>query len=97
MVKFFFTSLTLVFTLFMGNFSASALPPENDIPEEILATEIIIEARSPIDNKPLSASEYTLLQKEIATSPFPPQINSELRQKIFLLNILKMIRTISPF
>lgn len=97
MVKFPFASLTLVFTLFINNFSVSALPPEDDIPEEILATEIIIEARSPIDNRPLTASEYALLQKEIATNPFPPQINSELRQKIFLLKILKMIRTISPF
>lgn len=97
MVKFSFASLTLVLTLFINNFSVSALPPEDDIPEEILATEIIIEARSPIDNKPLTAAEYASLQEEIARSPFPPQINSELRQKIFLLNILKMIRTISPF
>lgn len=95
MVNFPFASLILVFTLLMGNFSVLALPPEEDIPEEILATQIITEARSPIDNQPLTATEYALLQEKIRTSPFPPQINSQLRQKIFLLQILKMIRTIS--
>ncbi len=96
MVNFFFASLTLILTLLILDFSVSALPPEDDIPEEILATEIITEARSPFDNKPLTMAEYASLQKEIEKSPFPPQINSELRQKIFLLNILKIIRTISP-
>ncbi|BAQ62345.1 hypothetical protein GM3708_2751 [Geminocystis sp. NIES-3708] len=96
MINFFFASLTLISSLLISNFAVSALPPKNDTPEEILATEIIIEARSPIDNKPLTVEEYALLQEKIVTNPFPPNINSELRQKIFLLQILKMIRTISP-
>lgn len=96
MNNFLFSSLTLALTMLMISFSVYALPPEDDIPEEILATQIITEARSPIDNKPLTATEYALLQEKIRTSSFPPQINSELRQKIFLLQILKMIRTISP-
>jgi hypothetical protein len=40
---------------------AGNLPPANDIPEEILRAEIIIEARSPIDGKPLSATEFAEL------------------------------------
>jgi hypothetical protein len=40
---------------------AGNLPPGNDIPEEILRAEIIIEARSPIDGKPLSATEFAEL------------------------------------
>ncbi len=39
-----------------------ALPPPEDTPEEILRTQIIIEARSPIDGKPLNAAEYIQLQ-----------------------------------
>jgi hypothetical protein len=40
---------------------AGNLPPANDIPEEILRAEIIVEARSPIDGKPLSATEFAEL------------------------------------
>jgi hypothetical protein len=40
---------------------AGNLPPANDIPEEILRGEIIIEARSPIDGTPLSATEFAEL------------------------------------
>jgi hypothetical protein len=40
---------------------AGNLPPANDIPEEILRAEIIVEARSPVDGKPLSASEFAEL------------------------------------
>jgi len=39
---------------------ATALPPPEDLPEEILRTEIITEARSPIDGQPLTAAEYAL-------------------------------------
>jgi hypothetical protein len=40
---------------------AGNLPSANDIPEEILRAEIIVEARSPIDGKPLSATEFAEL------------------------------------
>ncbi|WP_144439440.1 hypothetical protein [Geminocystis sp. NIES-3709] len=78
-----------------GNLWVSALPTSEDIPEEVLATEIIIEAKSPKDNQPLTAAEYTLLKEEIRVSNFPPQIDSELRHKIFLLRILKLLKTFS--
>lgn len=39
---------------------AIALPPPEDVPEEILRTEIITEARSAIDGQPLTAAEYAL-------------------------------------
>lgn len=73
-----------------------ALPPPEDIPEEVLRTEIIIEARSPVDGKPLSPAEYALLKENIAESPFPPQVSSKLQQIVFLLNILKFVRTVVP-
>jgi hypothetical protein len=41
--------------------SASSLPPDPDIPEEVLRAEIITEARSPIDGKALSAVEFAEL------------------------------------
>ncbi len=73
-----------------------ASPDGEDIPEEILRTEIIIDARSPLDNTPLSAQEYAKLQKELRESKFSPVLNKELRHDIYLLNLIKMLRIINP-
>lgn len=77
---------------------ALALPPPEDQPEEILRTEIILEARSPIDGEPLTAAEYAELQAQMEaeaqeTGYVPPQI----RRLITLLRIRKVLRTILPF
>lgn len=75
-----------------------ALPPAEDQPEEVLRTEIILEARSPIDGKPLTAAEYAELQAQIEAEnrqigTVPPR----LRELITLLRIRKVLRTILPF
>ncbi|WP_330203995.1 hypothetical protein [Cyanobacterium sp. Dongsha4] len=87
----------LWFLFFFSHFSAIALPPPDDIPEEVLATEIITEARSPLNNEPLTTEEYATLTEKQAKSKYPPQISSDIRQTIFLLRVLNLIRTISPF
>ena len=74
-----------------------ALPPPEDIPEEILRTEIITEGRSPIDNKPLTAAEYAELEAELAQREFSPEIDPKLQELIFLLRIRKLINDINPF
>lgn len=74
-----------------------ALPSAEDIPEEVLRTEIILEGRSPIDGKPLSASEYEQLQAELKESALDPEINADIQQLIFLLQIRKLFKTIIPF
>ena len=73
-----------------------ALPPPEDIPEEILRTEIIIDARSPIDGKPVSAAEYIELQAQLQKIP-PPELNAKLRQTVFLLRIRKALLQLFPF
>ena len=73
-----------------------ALPPTNDIPEEILRTEIITEARSPIDGKPLTAAEYAEIKVKLAENPFPVQVNPRLQQLVLLLRIRKMLKTFIP-
>lgn len=77
--------------------SASALPPPQDIPEEVLRTEIILEGRSPIDGKPLSAREYAELQAQLAQSTNSPKVSADIQERIFLLQIRKLIKTIVPF
>lgn len=76
---------------------AYALPPAEDIPEEVLRTEIILEGRSPINGKSLSASEYEQLQAQLAQRAFEPKINSDIQELIFQLQIRKLIQTIIPF
>lgn len=90
--------LIIIFPFFSFHLSPSyADESTKEIPEEILRTEIILEGRSPIDNQPLSASEYAEMQSKNQQSPYPTELNSDLQQKILLLRLLKMIRTITPF
>jgi len=73
-----------------------ALPPPEDIPEEILRTEIIVNARSPIDGKPLNAAEYAQLQEQLQVSR-PPKLNANIRQTIYLIRIRNALRQFFPF
>lgn len=74
-----------------------ALPPEEDISEEILRTEIILEARSPIDGKPVSVAEYAQLQAQLKVRPYPPILSSKVRETVFLLRLRKILKTLFPF
>ncbi|WAL61311.1 hypothetical protein [Thermocoleostomius sinensis] len=77
---------------------ALALPPPDDIPEEILRTEIITEARSPVDGRPLTAAEYAELEARLQREPeLYNTLSPQIRQLIFLLQIRRTIRTIAPF
>lgn len=85
-------------TLLFPVSSVLALPPAEDTPEEILRTEIIIEARSPIDGKPLTAAEYAELQAQLRTAPPQrPEVAPVLRKQIGLLRLRKFIKTFFPF
>ena len=75
---------------------AIALPPPEDTPEEILRTKIIIEARSPIDGKSLTAAEYIQLQAQLQEVP-PPKLDPKIREQIFLLRIRKTLLQFFPF
>jgi hypothetical protein len=70
------------------------LPPPEDTPEEVLRTEIITEARSPIDGKQLTAAEYAQLQNSLQTRPLATsQVNPKLRELVFLLRVRRLLRT----
>lgn len=73
-----------------------ALPAIDDMPEEILRTEIILEARSPIDGRKLTAAEYAQLQTQMQTNP-PPRLNPKIRDQIFLLQLRKVLLQLFPF
>ena len=74
---------------------AWALPPPEEVPEEVLRTEIITEARSPIDGKPITAAEYAQLQAELQTiTPTASPLNPQLRELVFLLRVRQLLRRI---
>ncbi|MEW5859533.1 MAG: hypothetical protein AB1861_19450 [Cyanobacteriota bacterium] len=78
----------------LGVMPARGLPPPEDIPEEVLRTEIITEARSPIDGKRLTAAEYAQLQNALQTRPSATsQVNPKLRELVFLLRVRRLLRT----
>jgi hypothetical protein len=75
---------------------AGGLPPPEDVPEEVLRTEIITEARSPIDGKPLTAAEYAQLKADLTERTAPPQVKPNIRRLIFLLRLRRLLQTITP-
>jgi hypothetical protein len=83
--------------ILMGIQVSVALPPPEDIPEEVLRTEIVTEARSPLDGQPLNSAEYAQLEAQLAQSPFPPETTSNIEQLIFLLNLRKLFAILIPF
>ena len=90
------TAVSLFFALTFP-VRAIALPPPEDIPEEILRTEIILSGRSPINGQILTASEYAQLQNTITNSEPQITLNSQLRELVFLLRLRKLWKTITPF
>jgi len=77
---------------------ALALPPPEDQPEEVLRTEIILEARSPIDGNLVTAAEYAELQAKMeAQNEEIGIVSPQIRRLVGLLRLRKVLRTIFPF
>ncbi len=89
-------SFALIWATVAVSPNAIALPPPEEVPEEVLRTEIITEARSPLDGDPLTPSEYARLQAQLAEAP-PPQLDPDVREVIFLLRLRRFFRIITPF
>jgi hypothetical protein len=71
-----------------------------EIPEEVLRTEIYTDARSPIDGKLLTAAEYVELMDRLRSlDHIPPEyfVSPQIREVIDLLRLRKFLRQIIPF
>ncbi|MBW4662659.1 MAG: hypothetical protein KME01_00385 [Chroococcus sp. CMT-3BRIN-NPC107] len=90
------TSLIMGASLLIPKQAAHSLPPPTEIPEEVLRTEIIVAANSPIDGKPLTAAQYAELQVQLQDAP-PLKLSPKVRETIFLLRLRQLIRTFAPF
>jgi hypothetical protein len=67
-----------------------------DIPEEILRTEIIFEARSSLDGSPITVADYAELQNQLQAPLSAPTLSAELRYVIFLLKLRRAGRSLLP-
>ncbi|NER81359.1 MAG: hypothetical protein F6K42_17690 [Leptolyngbya sp. SIO1D8] len=76
--------------------AATALPPPEDIPEEVLRTEIILEARSPLTGEPMTAAEYEQLQETFGRNE-DPLLPSQIRELVFLLQLRRVVEPFIPF
>ncbi len=95
-IKRWWLGLVLLLVLLLSS-PALALPPPDDLPEEILRTAIYTEARSPVTGEPLNAAEYARLQEELQSIQATPPVNRKIRQLIGLLRLRKFLRTFFPF
>ena len=77
--------------------AALALPPPEEVPEEVLRTEIITEARSPLTGEPISAVDYAALQESLRNPDTDPSLNPDLVELIQLLRLRRIFRPILPF
>lgn len=85
-------------TLAAAQIAPTQAQTDTDVPEEVLQTEVITSARSPIDNQPLTATEYAELQTEIKqTNKVPAKLSSKVRNTVALLKLRKFIKTVLPF
>lgn len=82
--------------IIMAN-AALALPDPTEIPEEVLRTEVVVGARSPLDGKPISADEYAVLQEHLRDPNSEAIVNSEIAQLIQLLQFRRVLKPILPF
>ena len=74
-------------------------PPEPEVPEEVLRTEIYVDGRSPVDGRLLSAGEYAALQEFLADDSRLGEwvVNPELRHLVELLRLRRTLKQVAPF
>ncbi|NJM96089.1 MAG: glutathione S-transferase [Phormidesmis sp. RL_2_1] len=71
---------------------------DGEIPEEILRTEIITAARSPLTGEPLTPAEYAQLLDELERKPATEaSVSENIRYIVLLLQIRRAIQPIVPF
>jgi hypothetical protein len=84
--------------MLVSSSTAWALPPVQDTPEEVLRTEIILDARSPVDGSPMDPAQYAVLQAEQQAPYHPPAtLSPKVRSTVGLLKVRKFIKTYLPF
>ena len=89
-------AIALVLTSLVPTSSAHAAGGEKD-PEQVPPPAVVLELRSPLDGRPLTATEYEDLQAEIdRLNEVPPQVSPKIRRLVGLLKFRKFIKRVLP-
>lgn len=75
------------------------LPPNEDVPEEVLQIQVIEQSNAQIDGGPRNAHAYALEQQRLRVKPedVPARLAPQIKQTIDLLRIRKVIKSLLPF
>jgi hypothetical protein len=91
--------MVLVAEVLLSQARVQALPPPEDIPEEVLHMDVITAARSPLSGQPLSAADYAELQDQLRQTPVevPARLAPQLPRNVSLLRLRKVLKVFLPF
>jgi hypothetical protein len=79
--------------------AAQPIPPNEDVPEEVLQIQVIEQSNSPVDGGSRLATEYAFEQRQLWVKPedVPARLAPQIKQTIDLLRIRKVIKSLLPF
>jgi hypothetical protein len=75
-----------------------ALPPPEDVPEEVLRTQLVLEGRSPATGEPLTAGEHAAQQtsRRDRIEDQPRELPPQVQQIVTLLKLRRVLRPVLP-
>ena len=89
-------AIALVLTSLMPTSSAHAAGDETT-PKRVPSPAVMLELRSPLDGRLLTATEYADLQAEIdRLNEVQPQVSPKIRRLVGLLKFRKIIKRVLP-
>ena len=90
-------TIALVLTSLMPTSSARATPKGEKTPDPISSPAWVVDLRSPLDGRLLTATEYADLQAEIdRLNEIQPQVSPKIRRLVGLLKFRKFIKRVLP-
>ncbi|GAB4458993.1 MAG: hypothetical protein OHK0037_03540 [Elainellaceae cyanobacterium] len=82
----------------LGGLPGHAVPPPEDVPEEVLRTQLVLEGRSPTTGEPLTAGEHAAQQasrRELLENQ-PRELPPQVQQVVILLKLRRVLRPVLP-
>ena len=90
-------AIVVILTSLMPTSSAYATPEGEKMPDPVSPPALVLDLRSSLDGRLLTATEYADLQAEIdRLNEVPPQVSPKIRRLVGLLKFRKFIKRVLP-
>lgn len=90
-------AIVVILTSLMPTSSAHATPEGEKMPDPVSPPALVLDLRSSLDGRLLTATEYADLQAEIdRLNEVPPQVSPKIRRLVGLLKFRKFIKRVLP-